>query len=152
MQRDAVGVVAGAVDRVEHPGKWGVTELDWGDLCQGIVGDLAGLFFAEKHRLGCCGRKVVHDGLLDVEVGFGDDVAVGFVGDAPWPVRVGQCAGTDGHRLQRDLLVAVELGGVWGWVRQRLHLVSGGPCVGEDGGEFGEQVRWCGGGSEHECG
>ena len=51
-----------------------------------------------------------------------------------------------------DLLVAVELGGVWGWVRQRLHLVSGGPCVGEDGGEFGEQVRWCGGGSEHECG
>jgi hypothetical protein len=39
---------------------------------------------------------VIVDGLLDMQVGVGDEVAVGFVGDAAWVVRVGKGLRRDG--------------------------------------------------------
>ena len=82
-----MGVVAGAVNGVKLPGEFSVGELGWGNRCQVAVCGLVGLFLAEEHRIGCCGRQVVQNSLLNVQVGVSDEVAVGFVGDEVGSVR-----------------------------------------------------------------
>jgi hypothetical protein len=92
----------------------------------------------------------MQNSLLNPQVSVGDEVAVGFFGNAARPVRGGQGARGDSERRYGDGQVAVEMVAVGNRGAQLLYLFRGGPGVVEDGGEFAEQVWWRCGGLQHE--